>query len=160
MKTKTPKKSPAVACTKTAASALATLRAEYLRQLAALALELRPGFELGAFGADVEADLPRSARRPDRPTPADRLNAAIRERLADDDAVAVMVRSASPNRWQALDGDWNTDQIAIVETVAIDLCVIAEAQGWTRPKVRETWRTPGSPSPVQPVPVRLPGKAA
>jgi hypothetical protein len=136
--------------TKAVTGALATLRAEYFRQLTDLAVELRPGFEFGGLSAEVE----RLGK--DEASPQERLSAALRERVSKDKATIAMVREASPNNWQALDSDWNDQYTAAIETIALDLCVIAEAEGWTKPCAAETWES----ETVRRVPVRLSRRAA
>jgi hypothetical protein len=137
--------------TKAITTALATLRSEYFRQLTDLAINLRPGFEFGGFGAEVWGS----------DSPAQRLSAAIRARFPNNANVIAMVRESSPNNWQALDEAWATDYIGAIETIAIDLCVIAEAQRWMKKgQTVATWTVKGKKTPVQPVPVRIPRLAA
>lgn len=126
---------------------LGALRAEYLRQLALLAAELRPGFESGQYG---NIGAPDDA---DDPSANHRLVAAIEERLPVSKPFYDMVKVASPNAWQALDQEWNDERRATCEAIAVDLCVVSEEQGWARSvlSVSETWGPWGQPSPVRPV---------
>lgn len=147
--------------TKAVTTALATLRSEYFRQLTDLAIELRPGFEFGGLGADVERPGDPLCEGKGSDSPAERLAAAIRARFPNNADTIAMVRESSPNNWQALDEAWDSEYIAAIETIAVDLCVIAEAQGWAKKgEIVATWTVKGQKTRVQPVPLRFPRRAA
>lgn len=130
---------------KAVGAAVKALRAQYLELLAELALELRPGFEAGTYGAKTDG-------------PYEALVEAVKAAIPQDETVATALLSVSPNRDRALYGPCCVESwpVALAEAVEVDLCVVAEARGWTKWKAADFF----SDSGVQPVPVKLPRRAA
>ena len=144
----------AVAATGTVNDAIKAIESEYKRQVESLALSLRSAFECGAFGSTVR---PVDA---DNSEPYERLRGAVAERVKLNPASIRMVQVGSPNRWQALDSHWETEEIAALEAIVVDLCVFAETQGWARIGIRSYWKEPSSPTPVRSFRPQAAGRAA
>lgn len=141
------RKQPSRGATRTpiASAALSALRTEYYRFLAGVAEEFRPAFEAGTLGAKTDG-------------PYEALMKAVKAAIPQDGAVAAALLSASPNRDRSLYGpccveSWSG---ALAEAVEVDLCVIAEARGWTKWKAADFF----SDSGVRSVPVKVPRRAA
>jgi hypothetical protein len=145
------KTGPKMEANGTITAALAILRAEYLSQLGELAEKLRPGFEAGLYGAEI--DLKGS----DGENPHSRLIAAVEASLGKDENLARAVVCGSPNHVQSFNheaqpGNWRQ---AASDVIVADLCILAESSGWTK------WKTKGFlPSFLPRVPVVLPRRAA